>query len=89
LDEVKQEKLQASLRAFGVGPCDGNLSLVRLQDDLVCDLRGRKAWLSSRWMPPQWVSLFRQVGIPRMLKAFGQPGGQTPGGIDLAFNFEL
>ena len=71
LDEVKQEKLQASLRA-SVSAVRRNLSLVRLQDDLLCDF-APESLVEQPVDATQLGELFRQWGFHGMLKALENP----------------
>lgn len=66
LDEVKQEKLQASLRA-SVAALHRNLDLVRLQDDLSCDFSPEE--LVEKTMDAARLGeLFRQWGFKGLLE---------------------
>jgi DNA polymerase I len=66
LDEVKQEKLQASLRA-SVAVLQRNLNLVRLQDDLPCDFSPEEL-VEKPADAGQLGELFRRWGFKGMLE---------------------
>ena len=66
LDEVKQEKLQASLRA-SVAAVQRNLNLVRLQDDLPCDFLPENL-MEKPADAGQLGELFRRWGFKGMLE---------------------
>jgi DNA polymerase I len=65
LDEVKQEKLQASLRA-SVETVQRNLNLVRLQNDLPCDFLPEDL-IEKTADAGQLAGLFRRWGFKGML----------------------
>ena len=66
LDEVKQAKLQASLRV-SVAAVRRNLDLVRLQDDLPCDF-SPEILMDKPADPGQLGELFRRWGFRKMLE---------------------
>ena len=73
LEEVKQEKLRASLMA-SVADVKRNLNLVRLQDDLPCDFSPEKLMIKS---PEIGVLLerFRSWGFKGMVEEFETASG--------------
>lgn len=73
LDEVKQEKLQASLRA-STAVVQRNLNLVRLQDDLPCDFLPEKM-VDKPVDAGKLCELFRQWGFKGMLEDLAGASG--------------